>query len=98
MAVLCAKISMCNNPFRPCKRIVSKTKRPDAHGFSKRYDKPATPLDRAAASECAGPAAVRRLTALRERTTFDGSSTPPKKTTVSFLFDGLWISHILMLD
>jgi hypothetical protein len=47
---------------------VSKTKRPDAHGFSKRYDKPATPLDRVAASEHADPAAIRRLTALRERT------------------------------
>ena len=68
MDALCAKISLYNNLFRPCKRIVSKTKRPDAHGFSKRYDKPATPLDRAAASECADPAAIRRLTALRERT------------------------------
>jgi len=68
MDALCAKISLYNNLFRPCKRIVSKTKRPDAHGFSKRYDKPATPLDRAAASACADPAAVRRLAALRERT------------------------------
>jgi len=68
MDVLCAKISLYNNLFRPCKRIVSKTKRPDAHGFSKRYDKPATPLDRVAASEHADPAAIRRLTALRERT------------------------------
>jgi len=54
MDALCAKISLYNNLFRPCKRIVSKTKRPDAHGFAKRYDKrydkPATPLDRAAAS------------------------------------------------
>ena len=68
MDALCAKISLYNNLFRPCKRIVSKAKRPDAHGFAKRYDKPATPLDRAAASESADPAAIRRLTALRERT------------------------------
>lgn len=68
MDVLCAKISLYNNLFRPCKRLVSKTKRPDAHGFAKRYDKPATPLDRAAASGCSDPAAIRRLTALRDKT------------------------------
>lgn len=68
MDVLCAKISLYNNLFRPCRRLVSKTKRPDAHGFAKRYDKPATPLDRAAAPGCADPAAIRRLTALRDKT------------------------------
>jgi len=68
MDILCAKISLYNNLFRPCKRIVSKTKRPDAHGFAKRYDKPATPLDRLAASGCADPAPLRLLAALRDRT------------------------------
>ena len=68
MDVLCAKISLYNNLFRPCKRLISKTKRPDSHGFSKRYDKPATPLDRVIASGYADPAVIRRLTALREKT------------------------------
>jgi hypothetical protein len=67
MDVLCAKISLYNNLFRPCKRLVSKKKRPDSHGFSKRYDKPVTPLERAAASGGAQPDAIRRLTALREK-------------------------------
>ena len=68
MDALCFRISLYNNLFRPCKRLVSKAKRPHAHGFARRYDKPATPLDRAAASGCADPAAIRRLTALRDRT------------------------------
>ena len=44
---LCEKISLYNNLFRPCKRIISKTKRPDAHGHVKKYDTPRTPLGRA---------------------------------------------------
>jgi len=65
--ILCAKISLYNNLFRPCKRLISKTKRPDSHGFSKRYDKPATPLERVIASGYADPAVIRRLAALREK-------------------------------
>lgn len=43
---LCMRISLYNNLFRPCKRIISKTKKPNAHGYIKRYDKPRTPLVR----------------------------------------------------
>ncbi len=70
MDTLNKKISLYNNLFRPCKRIVSKVKRPDAHGFIKRYDKPATPLERVLAFGCCGNtvAVAERFVALRDKT------------------------------
>ena len=46
MERLCSRISLYNNLFRPCKRIVSKIKKPNAHGYVKRYDRPRAPLER----------------------------------------------------
>jgi hypothetical protein len=68
MDTLAIKISLYNNLLRPCKRIISKVKKQDAHGFIKRYDKPATPLERVIASGQGNPDAIRRFIALRDKT------------------------------
>lgn len=62
---LCTRISLYNNFFRPCKRIVSKTKKPNAHGYAKRYDKPRTPLERVIESGVLEVGQKARLLALR---------------------------------
>lgn len=68
MDTLAIKISLYNNLLRPCKRIISKVKKQDTHGFIKRYDKPATPLERVIASGQGNPDAIRRFIALRDKT------------------------------
>ena len=63
---LCMRISLYNNFFRPCKRIVSKTKKPNAHGYAKRYDTPRTPLERVIESGVLDDRRKSKLLALRD--------------------------------
>jgi len=63
---LCVRISLYNNLFRPCKRIVSKIKKPNAHGYIKRYDKPRTPLQRVIESDRHNKHQASKLLALRD--------------------------------
>ena len=65
---LCEKISLYNNLFRPCKRLISKTKKKDGHGFIKEYDTPRPPLDRALDTGRVAPAPAARLTKQRDQT------------------------------
>ena len=65
---LCEKISLYNNLYRPCKRLISKTKKKDAHGFTKEYDAPRTPLERALETGRVAAAPAARLTKLRDQT------------------------------
>ena len=65
---LCEKISLYNNLYRPSKRIVLKTKKPDAHGYRKKYDKPQTPINRAIETGRVDPKETKRLIALRDKT------------------------------
>lgn len=63
---LCVRINLYNNLFRPCKRIISKIKKPNAHGFIKKYDLPHPPLDRAIESGGVDPQIVKKLLTLRD--------------------------------
>ena len=63
---LCVRINLYNNFFRPCKRIISKIKRPNAHGFIKKYDPPRPPLERAIQSATVDPRTVQKLLTLRD--------------------------------
>lgn len=65
---LCVRINLYNNLFRPCKRIISKTKKPNAHGFIKKYDLPRPPLDRAIESGTVDPRLQQKLRILRDST------------------------------
>lgn len=78
---LCVRINLYNNLFRPCKRIISKTKKPNAHGFIKKYDLPRPPLDRAIESGGVDPRMVKKLLALRD------SINPIR------LLEGIWRRH-----
>lgn len=63
---LCVRINLYNNFFRPCKRIISKMKKPNAHGFIKKYDLPRPPLERVIESGSVDPRTVQKLLKLRE--------------------------------
>lgn len=63
---LSTRISLYNNFFRPCKRIVFKAKKPNAHGYVKRCDKPRTPLERVIESGVLDVGRKSKLLALRD--------------------------------
>ena len=65
---LCEQMSLYNNLFRPCKRIISKTKKPDAHGYVKKYDAPRTPFERALETGLVSEKDEKRLLAQRAKT------------------------------
>ncbi len=58
---LCEAWSLYTNLFRPCKRLISREKKVDGKGFSKRYDRAQTPFERVKSSGVFLPEAIERL-------------------------------------
>jgi hypothetical protein len=66
MEELCNKINLYNNLFRPCKRLIYKAKRPDRHGYEKKYDKPCTPLERVIQSGIGDEQKIKKYVSIRD--------------------------------